>query len=61
MLYQRFADAWRVTDATTLFDYDPGKDTASYTIRDYPSPPKVASFEELDPAKAAAGRAACAR
>ena len=60
MLYERFADAWRVTDATTLFDYDPGKGTATYTIRDYPSPPKVAGLEELDPAKAAAGRAACA-
>jgi hypothetical protein len=59
-LYQRFADAWRVTDATTLFDYDPGKSTASYTIRDYPSAPKVATFEELDPAKAAGGRKACA-
>ena len=60
MLYQRFADAWRVTDTTTLFDYDPGMDTASYTIRDYPSPPKVASLDELDPAKAAAARATCA-
>jgi hypothetical protein len=59
-VYQRFADAWRVTDATTLFDYDADKSTASYTIRDYPSAPKVATFEELDPAKAAAGRAACA-
>ena len=42
-LYERFADAWRVTDATTLFDYDPGKGTATYAIRDYPSPPKVAA------------------
>ena len=58
-LYQGFADAWRVTDATTLFDYDPGKSTASYTIRDYPSAPKVATFQELDPATAAAGREAC--
>jgi hypothetical protein len=59
-LYRRFADAWRVADTTTLFDYDAGKSTASYTIRDYPSAPKVATFEELDPAKAAAGRKACA-
>ena len=43
-LYQRFADAWRVTDTTTLFDYDPGKGTTTYTIRDYPSAPKVASL-----------------
>jgi hypothetical protein len=59
LLYQRFADAWRVTDATTLFDYDAGKTTASHTIRDYPAAPKVASFEELDASKAAAGRQAC--
>ena len=60
LLYQRFADAWRVTDATTLFDYDSGKSTASYTIHDYPTAPKVATFQELDPAKADAGRQACA-
>jgi hypothetical protein len=59
-LYQRFADAWRVTDTTTIFDYGPGKSTASYNIRDYPSAPKVATFASLDPAKAAAGRKACA-
>jgi hypothetical protein len=60
MLYLRFADAWRVTDATTLFDYDNGKSTASYTIHDYPTAPKVATFQELDPAQVAAGRQACA-
>ena len=26
-LYETFADAWRVTDATSLFDYDPGPST----------------------------------
>jgi hypothetical protein len=30
--YGRFADAWRVTDRTSLFDYDAGKSTASYTV-----------------------------
>jgi hypothetical protein len=30
--YGRFADAWRVTDRTSLFDYDRGKSTASYTV-----------------------------
>jgi hypothetical protein len=59
-LYQRFAEAWRVTDTTSLFDYDAGKGTADYTIRPYPSAPKVATFAELDPGKAAAGREACA-
>lgn len=59
-LYVRFADAWRVTAATTLFDYDPGKTSAGYTIADYPAAPKVATFTELAPAEQAAGRAACA-
>jgi hypothetical protein len=60
LLYERFADAWRLIDTTTMFDYDPGKTTASYDAADYPSAPKVAAFEELDPVKVAAGRQACA-
>jgi hypothetical protein len=59
-LYVRFAEAWRLTDSTTLFDYDAGKTSASYTIADYPAAPKVATFTELPPAEQAAGRAACA-
>ena len=35
-LYQRFADAWRVTDATSLFDYKPGTNAASFTLADWP-------------------------
>ena len=31
-----FADSWRVTDQTSLFDYGPGESTATYTDRDYP-------------------------
>ena len=59
MLYGRFADAWRVTDATTLFDYDTGKSTASYTIKPYPLEGKAASLADLTPAQLAAGEAAC--
>ncbi len=59
-LYQRFADAWRLTDASTLFDYASGKSPASYTIADYPAAPKVAGFHELDPAKSAAALQTCA-
>ena len=59
-LYRRFADAWRVTGATTLFDYEAGKSTSSYTIHDYPTAPKVAGLADLDPAKAADGRKTCA-
>ena len=35
-LYERFEAAWRVTDATTLFDYGPGKSTRSFTIESWP-------------------------
>ena len=59
-LYSQFADAWRVTDSTTLFDYDPGKSTASYTIKPYPTDGKVITLADLTPAQRAAGEAACA-
>jgi hypothetical protein len=35
-LYQTFADAWRVDDVTTLFDYAPGTSTASFTLPEWP-------------------------
>lgn len=35
-LYERFADAWRVTDATSLFDYAPGTSTANFTLDSWP-------------------------
>ena len=35
-IYGQFADAWRVTNTTTLFDYAPGKSTASYTLKSWP-------------------------
>lgn len=38
-----FADAWRVRDAKSLFDYAPGTSTATFTFRDWPpeKPPCV--------------------
>ena len=35
-LNQTFADAWRVTDATSLFDYAPGTSTKTFTNREWP-------------------------
>ncbi len=35
-LYHTFADAWRVTDATSLFDYASGQDTETFTNTQYP-------------------------
>ena len=42
-LYQKFADAWRVTDSTSLFDYAPGTSTNTFTMRSWPleNPPCV--------------------
>jgi hypothetical protein len=36
-LYVKFADAWRVDDMTTLFDYAPGLSTKYYTVPDWPA------------------------
>jgi hypothetical protein len=35
-LYGKFADAWRVTDATSLFDYQPGTNTATFARKEWP-------------------------
>lgn len=36
LLYERFADAWRVTEEDSLFDYTPGTDTNTFTLRNWP-------------------------
>lgn len=35
-LYETFADAWRVDDATSLFDYAPGTSTRTFTLGAWP-------------------------
>jgi hypothetical protein len=35
-LYEIFADAWRVTDSTSLFDYEAGTNTATFTLDEWP-------------------------
>jgi hypothetical protein len=42
-LYQKFGEAWRVTDKTTLFDYAAGTSTDTFTVRNWPpeNPPCV--------------------
>ena len=39
LLNERFADAWRVTNINSLFDYAPGTSTANFTFRDWPPEP----------------------
>src|SRR5262249_49073914 len=41
LLNDKFADAWRVTSATSLFDYAPGTSTATFTDKGWP--PKAGS------------------
>jgi hypothetical protein len=36
MLYKTFADSWRVTDATSLFVYESGTSTKTFTDEDWP-------------------------
>lgn len=47
-LYQKFADAWRVTDKTSLFDYAAGTSTDTFTMRSWPleQPPCVVPREK---------------
>ena len=57
-LYNRFADSWRVTNATSLFDYAPGTSTATFTIHGWPPEnppctiPKQPTAKPMDPGKA---------
>ena len=54
-LYQKFGEAWRVTDKTSLFDYAPGTSTETFTMQKLPqeSPPCVLAdqtpVKPLDP------------
>ena len=43
VLYKTFADAWRLTDETSLFVYEKGTSTETFTDRDWPAeqPPSV--------------------
>jgi hypothetical protein len=38
LLNSKFADAWRVTNKTSLFDYAPGTSTNDFTDRNWPPP-----------------------
>ena len=51
-LNQKFADAWRVTNATSLFDYAPGTSTMTFTDRSWPPnrPPCIAPGSSRPPA-----------
>lgn len=58
-LYVRFAEAWRVTQKSSLFDYDAGQATATFAIPAFPPPENLVRLEDLTAEQRAAGEAAC--
>ena len=54
----KFADKWRVSDATTLFDYADGKNTLSFTDRTFPS--VHLTIQDLTPEQQDRARKNCA-
>ena len=59
VVYGQFADAWRVTDSSTLFDYDAGKTTADYTQKGFPADTADVTLSDLTPDQKSAGDSAC--
>lgn len=62
-LYQKFGSAWRVTDATSLFDYAQGTSTDEFTFLDWPSenlPCELPDLPQVSPLDLATARMACA-
>ena len=63
-LYQKFGNAWRVTQANSLFDYAPGTSTATHTVASWPaeSPPCVVPQAPVaQPVELQVAEAACAK
>jgi hypothetical protein len=56
-LHKQFGDSWRVSQAESLFDYAPGKNTQSFTNRTFPNGFQV--LRMLLPAQVQAAEAAC--
>ena len=63
-LYQKFGEAWRVTDATSLFDYAPGTSTSTFTLPGWPreNPPcTIEGVTPVEPAELAVAERVCRR
>jgi hypothetical protein len=61
-LYKRFADAWRVNQRDSLFDYAPGTSTETFTNKNWPpekAPCEVRGSKPLEPGSEALAEAAC--
>jgi hypothetical protein len=60
VLYGLFAEAWAVTEANTLFDYQAGAGPATYRDRSFPDPNAPLDFNDLTSEQRQIGLAACA-
>jgi hypothetical protein len=60
LLYEVLAPAWRVTGATTLFDYDAGKTTDTFTVAGFPPESAPLSNDDVDPGALATAQTTCA-
>jgi len=63
-LYQTFADAWRVTNKDSLFDYAAGTSTQTFTDKNWPPdhpPCVVPDVRPVEPASEEFAQAACRR
>jgi hypothetical protein len=61
-LNQTFADAWRITPATSLFDYAPGTSTATFTMKNWPvenGPCVLERVKPVAPVEPAVAQDAC--
>jgi hypothetical protein len=58
-IYERLGPAWRVTSSTSLFDYEPGKTTDSYTIPGFPDLSVIRTPDDLTPTERDAGMSVC--
>jgi len=61
-LYQKFADAWRVTSGNSLFDYAPGTSTDTFTMRNWPPehpPCAIPGTNPVEPTTEGIAKQAC--
>ncbi len=59
-VYGAFEDAWRITAATSLFDYAPGTSTETYTLPDFPVFEDIMTIEDFPSNEFTEAAAACA-
>lgn len=61
-LYQKFADSWRVTNSSSLFDYAPGTSTPTFTVASWPLEQPLCVLPDttpVQPATLAVAQRAC--